>query len=522
MPAVTRPIHRRRCHQSDWRNKLDRVTLASVNGRECVACGGAVATDARFCRHCGAEQLPPTQQVADAAPAHVADTPTAQDTDVRSGLRADDFAAALTAQIKTPAVMGAVAAGAAAFVLMLIAGFLVAVATTSSSFIGGFDDASLVKEWLIQTCALVGAPLETSGGATFGLDFSFQTMPTLGVAVPIAAMAFAVRRFQVPRVNDARAGQQLLLAIAAVVPFALLMLIPALTGDFTSDGTTLKPAAGAVFGLSLLWGAVGALIAVRSAIGVALSDLGEQGERIRVVARPFGAILRALGVALLAGAVVVSSAVLVQTFSEKNVRADRAVGGAAAENTLYAVEHGVHGLQLGTLTAFELPQIAAFGLDDEDGFGEDGGLNAGVLMPLPAQSARAIVGDDEQDGYRIFDYSDAMQAYTFVPLLILLIAIPVVTALYAGFSAARATDASTQPVAVAWGALTGPVWALTMVLLNAITKGTDLISLFGHADGGSTFGWSLLFGVVFGALGGLLASVSSSRPAEVSAQQPSA
>jgi hypothetical protein len=176
------------------------------------------------------------------------------------------------------------------------------------------------------------------------------------------------------------------------------------------------------------------------------------------------------------------------------------------------VEHGVHGVQLGTLASFELPGIFEFGLDEE-AFAEDDGPTAGLFLALPAQSVRAVVGNDPDQGYRIFDYSDSMQTYTFIPLLVVLIGIPVLLALYAGFAAARAARASGRAAAVLWGALTGPVWALSMLILGAIAKGTDLVSVFGYANGGSAFGWSLLFGAVAGALGGLLASTASERRA---------
>jgi hypothetical protein len=476
--------------------------------RECQACGETIAADARFCRHCGAAQAAPSPDPVE-APASGSD-PAAE----RAAPGASEFAAALTAQLGTPAAIATLLAAGLGFIAVLAGGFVAAAASTGSSLIGGFDGGSLVDEWLLQACALVGAPYETAGAESFGIDISFQTMPALGVVIPVAAMALAVRHVQLPRLDGVAPGLRLGWAAAAATVFALLMLVPALTGELSSEGSSLKAAAGATFGLSLLWGLVGALIGARGEIGRVLADLGTRGERVRAFAAPPLAALRAFALALVVSAAVVLGAVLVQTFTEEAARGERPAGGAAFENSLYVVEHGVHGVQLGTLASFELPDILGFAFEDEEAFAEaDGGPTAGLLMPLPAQSARAVVGDDPDSGYRIFDYSDSMHSYTFIPLLIVLIGIPVLLSLYAGFASARAARASSRGVAALWGALTGPVWALSMLVLTAITKGTDLISIFGHASSGSAFGWSLLVGTLGGAIGGLLASSGSERSA---------
>ncbi len=105
----------------------------------------------------------------------------------------------------------------------------------------------------------------------------------------------------------------------------------------------------------------------------------------------------------------------------------------------------------------------------------------------------------------------------------MLIALPLLLALYAGFIAAGAAGATRPPSrSAAWGALVGPAWAILMVILDALaTKSLEqevlgrsqVLNLFGSADGGSTFLSFLLIGAVLGALGGLLAGTAGSNVA---------
>ena len=83
-------------------------------------------------------------------------------------------------------------------------------------------------------------------------------------------------------------------------------------------------------------------------------------------------------------------------------------------------------------------------------------------------------------------------------------------ALYAGFGAARAVKAGSLATAAGWGAITGPVWAVTMVALVVLAGGL----FHGDADDASVFGVFLLGGGLLGAAGGALA-VSGQAPAEV-------
>ena len=104
--------------------------------------------------------------------------------------------------------------------------------------------------------------------------------------------------------------------------------------------------------------------------------------------------------------------------------------------------------------------------------------------------------------YRLFDYRDGVSAIVFLLMLVLLVGLPLCGALLAGFTVARERAASTPLLAAAWGALVGPVWAITLALISALLQDT----LFGHAQGESVFGIVLVLGALVGALGGYLAA----------------
>lgn len=476
-----------------------------AEGRLCGSCGGQIDADARFCRHCGAAQGASPQQ-----PPPPPETPAQAP---------PDFAAALLGQLSTPAAAATLTAGAATAVLTVAAGLLVAVATTGSSVIGGLEETSVRDEALLQACALVGASFSTSGGDAdiaqgVGVSFDVQTMPVVGLAIPIGAMAVAVRRL-LPGTADLSLFQRLGFALASALPFALLMIVPAAIAEAEDDGVTFTPDVGAVFGLSLLFGLVGAAIGARELVGQAVL---QAIPRISVLLRPVADALRALLIAIALASVVMTGLVFVQTLRDAgDVVSDRSTAGAAVENSLYAVEHGVHGVELATFARFDLTDLARASalLAEEEAFQSDEDEAAGLYLALPVERADRLINIDRDKGeatYRIFDYENAMPSWAFILWAVILIPIPVLLALYAGFSMARTAGAQGPAQAALWGALAGPVWALAVVLLNALVKGTDLISVFGHADGDSVFGWTLLVATAAGGLGGLLATRSESAP----------
>jgi hypothetical protein len=104
-------------------------------------------------------------------------------------------------------------------------------------------------------------------------------------------------------------------------------------------------------------------------------------------------------------------------------------------------------------------------------------------------------------GLRIFSYSDVLPTYVAVPAMVVLLGLTALGALYAGFAAARAARARSLATAAAWGAITGPTWAIVMTILTGLAGGL----FHGDADGASVFGVFLLGGLVLGAAGGALA-----------------
>ena len=118
---------------------------------------------------------------------------------------------------------------------------------------------------------------------------------------------------------------------------------------------------------------------------------------------------------------------------------------------------------------------------------------------VPRRAGGGVPGPDA--GLRIFSYNDAIPGYVLLPALILLLGLVALGALYAGFAAAQAAETTSLGGATAWGALTGPVWAVTMAILTALAGG----AFHGDASGPSVFGVFLLGGLILGATGGALA-----------------
>ena len=101
-----------------------------------------------------------------------------------------------------------------------------------------------------------------------------------------------------------------------------------------------------------------------------------------------------------------------------------------------------------------------------------------------------------------------MPAYVLLPALVLLMALVVLGALYAGFAAARAVEARTLGTGAAWGAITGPAWAIAMAILVVLAGGL----FHGDADDASVFGVFLIGGALLGAGGGALAVSGQPTP----------
>jgi hypothetical protein len=257
-----------------------------------------------------------------------------------------------------------------------------------------------------------------------------------------------------------------------------------------SEVTNVSPSAGSAFGLGLLWGVVGAVLGAATALDVRGATPDRLPRPARTALSAAAATLRPLAALLIACAVIGLVGWVVQVGADvDNVRAGRSTATALVEEAFFAGEHGVHLAALGAGARFTADAPGALGL------------------PFPVDQASDVPGRD--GGLRIFSYSDAMPAYVLLPAIVVLMGLLILAMLYAGFVAARAVAATTPVHGAAWGAITGPAWAIAMSILVALAGGL----FHGDADGGSVFGLFLVFGALLGAGGGALAVSGAPAPA---------
>jgi hypothetical protein len=401
--------------------------------------------------------------------------------------QAGELSGLLVGHLAVPGVVAAGLAALAAAGAVLVAGLIIALVTPDASIIGLVGrDGGLVSEAFRQAVSTLLAPVIDTGPLS---SSSGRLAPMIFVAIPIGAVAVATR-WQLHRTEGARPLARIGWAAAVGLPFGLLMLVFAVLGG-SSDAANISPSAGSAFGLGLLWGVVGG--ALGAATALPLEGATEGRKLPALVGRVLtagGATLRPLGALLIACSALGLVGWIVQVGADVDaVRAGRSTATALVEESLFVGEHGVHLAALASGARFTADANGALGL------------------PFPVDQARDVPGRD--GGLRIFSYTDAMPAYVFLPALVLLFALLILAALYAGFAAARAVAAATPPLGAAWGAVTGPAWAIAMSILVSLAGGL----FHGDADGGSVFGLFLLIGAVLGAGGGVLAVNDAREPA---------
>ena len=388
------------------------------------------------------------------------------------------------------AVPGVVAAGLAALAAtggVLVAALTIAVATPDASILGVVGrDGGILTETFRQAVSTLLAPVVDTGPLS---SASGRLAPMIFVAIPIGAIALATR-WQLHRTEGAKPLTRIAWAAVVGLPFGLLMLAVAVLGG-DSDVTNVSPSAGSAFGLGLLWGIVGAVLGAATALPL---ESTREGRRLPAVVRNAGtaatATLRPLAALLIACSALGLVGWIVQVGADvDDVRAGRTTATALVEEALFVGEHGVHLAALGAGARFTPDAPGALGL------------------PFPVDQASDVPGRD--GGFRIFSYSDAMPAYVLLPAIVLLMGLLILTMLYAGFAAARAVAVATTVLGAAWGAITGPAWAIAMSILNSLAGGL----FHGDADGGSVFGVFLVFGALLGAAGGALAVNNATAPA---------
>ncbi|HEY5197586.1 MAG TPA: RDD family protein [Solirubrobacteraceae bacterium] len=469
-------------------------TPASAAGPvHCRRCGQATEIGARFCEDCGEPAAPTSGGPADdwrgrSEPWERAASRQARERIEELTPGATELASQLAEQFRTPAVAAAVAAGALAAAIVFGIGVVLAVV--------------LPHDWLIGRVGF-GKGIVTGGFAQMlnflQAGFSVDTAsskwgPALFLAFPIGACAFSAAT-QTGRTVGLKPSLRMASGAGVGLVFGLLMLIPAVSagGLLGEDGGPLPtPNIGAAVLLGMLWGATGGLLGtwwvLRRELGPAfLAPLLPPDSR--QIGRTAFVILRPLAVALATMSIAATLVWSVDTVVTGGRTGDGLGGGSlvggVVDSVAYSVEHGLQWTELGGLAQFK---------------------SGGSPVPI---SDPSLVQANGSGAFRIFDYGKAIPAYTFIPLLLFVIAIPLLLALAAGFGAARVQRAPTPLIGAAWGLLVGPVWAITLAIVGALIAKPEF---FGDAVGGSVFGMFLLVGGLAGAVGGFLASQGVARP----------
>lgn len=415
---------------------------------------------------------------------------------------ADELVGQLAAHLRTPGVSLAGLSALIGFAVCLVAGLVLAIVLPNASYLAVGGGAGLFKETLAQAVSFSQANL---GFGEF--DGTVRTVPVLFVLIPIGGVAAGASALA-PRTAGMPSRDRLLWAAASGVPFALLMLVIALSlgkTEFDLFDSEFEFSAGSVFLLSLLWGSLGGVLGMLRALHA------ETGQWQNLLpdgpSRHSGIVwtaLRPLLLALLAVGVLGTAVWVVQAVNEDRYREfpPRSTAIAIGEQVVYAGDHAIDILPLGAGASERLSGWPAVPIAEEQFF------------DLPSDPAA-----DSASDYNLFDFSDTMPVFLFIPMLIVLIAIPALLALYAGFAVARRRGEWRTDRAAAWGAIVGPVWSITMVLLATLAR-KDVV---GNPKGDSVFITFLLGGAVLGAIGGVLAvQGTTAEPPPPSAPPPPA
>jgi len=488
--------------------------------RWCPQCGAAVGANARFCGSCGAStdpvddiqikgkstepQAPPSvPKAAPGAPPSPFATTESLSTQARAAAqsaqaRIEDRspeAAELLAHVKSPGLQAAsIAAGLTALAIVAFGLVLTALPLGESSLLWGAE-GGFVERTFWHAVGTLGAASKLADGTT-----AVQAMPLLTVLGVVAAMAYFTL-LQVDRTRGMPPLTALVWSIAAAVPFSILMLLCGVAARVGTEIGELKPDLTSLFFLALLWGAVGALIGrVIAARRDPTLDAFSPG--IAAYARIARAVLTPFVIALACAAALGVAATTVAAVNDVPVftaldEDERSKPFAVLENGAYLVEHGTHMLSLGTLSRFR-------------------GASELPAAPFPVNDNEELT---DAKSFGLFDYRKVLPGLLFALGVVVVLAIPALLALFAGFSLARRVGLVRPGAAALWGLAVGPIWALALTLLALLSNKTSDYALWGWADIGSTFGFTLLTCATLGAIGAVL-SVESARGTVSPGAQP--
>lgn len=363
--------------------------------------------------------------------------------------------------------------------ICLAAGLFLAIVLSDESLLAVGSGSGLLEQTLAQAVAFSQAEMGFEGIGIRTVPVLFALIPILGVATGVVALA--------PRTAGMPVRERLLWAAAAGLPFAVLMAIfAAVIGevDFTPFERRVRFSFGMVLLLSSIWGCLGGFLGM-------LFALRRDGEAVPNPLSPAATRYarigwRALAPLLLALAVVGALGTLAWM---GQINRGVGLGGLSSdsvwEQAAYAGDHAINILPLGVGANEQVDAMPALPIDPSD---------HSELAEDPAFGSSPTIN--------LFDYSGTMPTLLFLLTLVVLIGVPALLALYAGFGVVRQVGERRADRAAAWGALVGPVWSLTMVLLTTLAR-KDVV---GNPTGDSVFLAFLLGGAALGALGGLLAA----------------
>ncbi len=466
----------------------------------CGECGAQIAATAKFCGECGTEQAAsvqpgaPTTQPTPPAPA-VATSDASRQTGApppaSSGAPppqaipaaerveqvapgAAELAAELGARLQTPGARAALIVGGAALIAVVAAGFLLALLPESIRIGAVNPDTGYVSEALrLATGTTLGSlAVEDS-------DFSFQLLPLIGGLIPAGA-AFVAARFVAPSLSGMRERDAVLWSASGAMLFALGASVLALvsTSNIESElGTAARfNGLSVVFGALVLSGtgaALGALLGGRSAVPDRKRET--LPPRVATGVRMLSGPLRGLAVLIVVMTVIAATSDIVAAIDGQRSMGDNSLVATLVDTVVYSLDSGVNHAPLAAFSEFQ----------------------SEPALSLPKGEDVASALDDKGHG-RIFALTDGFPPLWFIPLLVVSIAAFLLVALYSGFASARRMAAPTQMIAVGYGAVTGIVWALGLVILRAASIAENMI-------GSSVFASVLLVATAAGALGGVLA-----------------
>lgn len=519
----------------------------------CSNCGKTIPAEARFCPSCGQDSQAEgsaTGPQAQAGPsAGAAAGAAARDLQGKvkerfDSLRADPANQQLAENVKgylgSEEVKAAVGAAVIGVGITLAAAVVLALLTPNTSLLNltrgierlrdlglELEDLTLLREILLYATGTSLAGLE---GSRQEDSETIYIYPILFALIPVIGTAFGVRR-TFPAIASRLSPRGYVTAVLSVgATFAVLMAAVVLLGARweVEPDSVISPPLLTVFLLSLLWGSIGALIG------------------LSLVLRSFGVDLRqrlpmSVSRAIYRGTPAVTTLVLLLALTSlmgtlvwtvqsvrdaADARHERSLPASIFDSVLYSGDLGIRYAALGSLADLEFTTGILYSSGPQSPMSPVPVFRGDVLRNDLSESFRGrdrlneltegstpIDEEGSSPSYNLFSFKDLLGP-AFLPFAVALIGLSGLAALYAGFLTASRASANSRGTRAAWGAMVGPVWAVLMVALNALSENV----YYGTVLGESILISALIGGAGLGALGGLL--TSGGQPAEAPVKVP--